>query len=156
MTASATILLFPLLLKNDNLVRSIALNNCGFNRGIRHWGARLDLAAIFHHQHIAQLNPGSSLAFELLQSKRLTWCNPVLFAARTYHGVHGYIPFRIDKRLLYGAGVPHVNEGFALRPYWRGRTMVRSVTSRRHRGQRAGLHRIYSVDLGSQPVSSSR
>jgi len=35
-----------------------------------------------------------------------------LFAARTYHGVHGYIPFRIDKRLFYGASSPIVNDGF--------------------------------------------
>src|SRR4051812_30787645 len=120
MAGLSPILLLPLLLKHQHLVGSIRLNDRGFDRGIRQWSAGLNLAAIFHHQHVAQLDLRSSLAFEFFQSHSLAWCNPVLFAARTYHGVHGYIPFRIDKRLLYGAIVRNVNDGFI---YWRGRTI---------------------------------
>jgi hypothetical protein len=118
MAALAPILLLPLLLKNKNLVGSIGLNDRGFDRGVRQWRASLDLTAILHHQNVAQLNLRSRLAFEFFQSKCLAWCNPVLFAARTYHGVHGYIPFRIDKRLFYGANAPNVNDGFIYPASW--------------------------------------
>jgi len=112
MAARAPILLLPLLLKHEHFVGPVGFNDGGFNRGVRQWSASLDVPAILHHQNVAKLNLRSRFAFEFFQSKCLSWCNPVLFAARTYHGVHGYIPFRIDKRLFYGASSPIVNDGF--------------------------------------------
>src|SRR6185295_1020806 len=112
MAARAPVLLLPFLLEDQNLVGAIVLKNGGFHRDIWQRSTGLNLAAIFHHQHIAELNLRTNLAREALQPQGLTWRDPVLFAARTYHGVHGYIPFRKDKRLFYGARTAYVNEGF--------------------------------------------
>ena len=89
MTFSPAILLLPLFLEHNNFSGAVALENRRFNLGIGQGRARLDISAVFHHQHVAELDPGARFTRKLLQANRLTRFDPILLAARFDHGVHG-------------------------------------------------------------------
>src|SRR5262245_61088886 len=89
MATRPAVLLLPLLLENDDLVRAIGLENRRFDLRIGTWLARFHFATIFDHHNIAELNPGARFTRELFQAHGLTRLHPVLFAARLNHGVHG-------------------------------------------------------------------
>jgi hypothetical protein len=81
-TLRPPILLFPFLLKNNDLFRPITLHDRAFDRDIRHKGrAYLEIAFVLNQQDFVERNFRPHVAGKLFQPNGLSGRHSVLFSA---------------------------------------------------------------------------